>query len=101
MSIHSSLRGGGKGRKFRSVLKRFERLKVLKDKNLWTQDSSVLGLPKVKQQKLKVKKAEKAAPKEGEAAPAAGAAPAAAAAKTAAPAAPAKGAKEQGKSDKK
>ena len=102
MSIHSSLRGGGKGKKFRSVLKRFERLKVLKDKNLWTPVNSVLGLPKVKQQKLKVKKAEKAAPKEGEAAPA-GAAGAAtpAPAKAAAPAAPAKGAKEAGKSDKK
>ena len=63
MSIHSSLRAIGKGKKHRSVLKRYERLKVLKDKSLWSDESSVLGLPKVKQQKLKVKK-EKAAPAE-------------------------------------
>ena len=76
MSIHSSLRAGGGNNKHRSVLKRFERLKTLKDKNLWSEEKSVLGIPKVKQQKLKVKK-EKAAPAAGEgavAAPAAGAA---------------------------
>ena len=78
MSIHSSLRSGGKGRKHRSVLKRHERLKVLKDKNLWSEGRSVLGIPKVKMQKLKVKKekaaaAGTAAPAPGTAAPAAGA----------------------------
>lgn len=62
MSIHSSLRGGGKGKRHRSVLKRHERLKVLKDKNLWSEDRSVLGIPKVKMQKLKVKKEKAAAP---------------------------------------
>ena len=72
MSIHSSLRSGGKGKKHRSVLKRYERLKLLKDKKLWSEGKSVLGIPKVKMQKLKVKK-DKAAP----AAAAAGAAPAA------------------------
>jgi small basic protein (TIGR04137 family) len=56
MSIHSSLRAAGKGRKHRSVLKRHERLKILKDKNLWGEDKSVLGIPKVKMQKLKIKK---------------------------------------------
>ena len=56
MSIHSSLRAIGKGKKHRSVLKRYERLKVLKDKNLWSEEISALGLPKVKMQKLKVKK---------------------------------------------
>ena len=56
MSIHSSLRTSGQGKKHRSVLKRYERLKVLKDKNLWSAEVSALGLPKVKQQKLKVKK---------------------------------------------
>ncbi len=61
MSIHSSLRPIGKGKKHRSVLKRHERLKTLKDKGLWSQEMSVLGLPKVKMQKLKIKK-EKAAP---------------------------------------
>lgn len=65
MSIHSSLRSGGKGRKHRSVLKRYERLKVLKGKNLWDETKSVLGIPKVKMQKLKVKKEKAAAPAEG------------------------------------
>ena len=82
MSIHSSLRSGGKGKKHRSVLKRFERLKLLKDKKLWSEDKSVLGIPKVKMQKLKVKK-EKATPAAGAAA--------------GAPAAPAAGAKAEAK----
>jgi len=60
MSIHSSLRNNAKGKKHRSVLKRYERLKVLKGKSLWDEGKSVLGIPKVKMQKLKVKK-EKAA----------------------------------------
>lgn len=85
MSIHSSLRSGGVGKKHRSVLKRYERLKFLKDKSLWTEEKSALGLPKVKQQKLKVKK-EKAAAAEGTAA----GAPAAAGAAKAAPEAQAK-----------
>jgi small basic protein (TIGR04137 family) len=76
MSIHSSLRSGGKGKKHRSVLKRYERLKVLKDQHLWSTEKSVLGIPKVKMQKLKVKK-EKAAAAADAAAPAGGAAPAA------------------------
>ena len=73
MSIHSSLRSGSGNKKHRSVLKRYERLKALKDKNIWSQDKSVLGIPKVKMQKLKVKK-EKAVAAEGVSA---GAAPAA------------------------
>ena len=61
MSIHSSLRTGGKDKKHRSVLKRYERLKSLKDKNLWDEGKSVLGIPKVKMQKLRVKKEKSAA----------------------------------------
>lgn len=86
MSIHSSLRSSAAGRKHRSVLKRYERLKVLKDKNTWDETQTVLGLPKVKMQKVKVRKekpAEAAAGAAG-AAPAAGA-PATPAAKAAAP----------------
>lgn len=64
MSIHSSLRSGGKGKKHRSVLKRYERLRALKTKGLWDEEKSVLGIPKVKMQKLKVKK-EKTASAEG------------------------------------
>ena len=83
MSIHSSLRSSAKGKKHRSVLKRYERLKALKGKNLWDEGKSVLGIPKVKMQKLKVKKEKAAAPAAtGAAAPSAdkatpGAAPAA------------------------
>lgn len=92
MSIHSSLRSAGKGKKHRSVLKRYERLKSLKDKGLWDETKNVLGIPKVKMQKLKVKKEKAAAP---EAAGAAGtAAPAAA---KAAPAAKAPAAKAEKK----
>ena len=60
MSIHSSLRASGSN-KHRSVLKRHERLKSLKDKGLWNEGKSVLGIPKVKMQKLKVKKEKVAA----------------------------------------
>ncbi len=93
MSIHSSLRASGSN-KHRSVLKRYERLKVLKDKNLWSDEKSPLGIPKVKMQRIKVKKEKAAAPDAaGAAAPAAGA-PAAAA--------PAKGASAAGaKAEKK
>ena len=75
MSIHSSLRTGGKDKKHRSVLKRYERLKTLKDKNLWDEGKSALGIPKVKMQKLRVKKEKSATPAAdaaGAAAPAAG-----------------------------
>ncbi len=83
MSIHSSLRVSSAGRKHRSVLKRYERLKILKDKNIWNEDKAVLGLPKVKMQKIKIKK-EKAVAADGAAA---AAPPAGAPAKAAAPAA--------------
>ena len=73
MSIHSSLRISGKGNKHRSVLKRYERLKVLKEKKLWDEEKAVLGLPKVKQQRVRIKKEKAAAPEaaQGTAAPAA------------------------------
>lgn len=96
MSIHSSLRAAGGNKRHRSVLKRYERLQVLKGKTLWTEEKSALGLPKVKMQKLKIKKEKAAA---GDAAK-----PAAGAATTAAPAAgQAKAAAkpEAAKSDKK
>ena len=80
MSIHSSLRSGGKDKKHRSVLKRYERLKMLKDKNLWDDGKPVLGIPKVKMQKLKVKKEKAATATAGTTGPA----PAAAAGKPAA-----------------
>lgn len=86
MSQHPSLRSSDKDKAQRSVLKRFERVKILKDKESWTEKDSVYKLPKLKITKFKVKK-EKAA---AEAAPADGAAatPAAQAAAPAAKAAP-------------
>ena len=95
MSIHSSLRSGSANKKHRSVLKRYERLKMLQDKNIWDEGKSVLGIPKVKMQKLKVKK-EKAVAAEGTVA-----APGASAAKPA-ESVPAKGgAASSGKAAKK
>lgn len=102
MSQHPSLRSSDKDKQHRSVLKRYERIKLLKDKEKWEEKDSVFGLPKVKVVRFKMKK-EKAAAAEGaegaaaapgaEAAPAAGTAPAAKTAQSpAAKAAPAKGA---------
>lgn len=47
MSQHSSLKisGGGAAAK-RSVLKRFERVKLLKQRGQWKQGQSAIGLPK-------------------------------------------------------
>ena len=90
MSIHSSLRTSGKGRKHRSVLKRFERLKMLKEKGLWEETKTVLGIPKVKMQKLKIKKDKPAAGSAVAGAPVAGTA-----------AAPKAAGKPEGKTDKK
>lgn len=47
MSQHNSLKssGGGTGVK-RSVLKRFERVKLLKKRGLWKEGQSALSLPK-------------------------------------------------------
>ena len=95
MSQHPSLRSSAKDKKHRSVLKRYERIGILKEKELWKKEESVFGLPKVKIVKFKIKKekavaaeatAEGAAPVEG-AAPAAD--KAATPAKAAAPAKPA------------
>ena len=99
MSQHPSLRISDKDKKHRSVLKRHERIKQLKEKEKWNEEDSVYGLPKVKITRFKIKK-EKAAAAEGAegavegavpgaAAPAAGASPAAKA--------PAAGAKKEAK----
>jgi small basic protein (TIGR04137 family) len=61
MSVHSSLRTSRHGTVSRNVLKRHERVRRLVDQGRWEQGQSVLGLPKVKQLKMK---ARKAAPKE-------------------------------------
>jgi len=84
MSQHPSLRSSAKDKQHRSVLKRYERIGILKEKELWKNEESVFGLPKVKVVQFKIKK-EKAAAVEATAeglAPAEGTAPG----KTAAPA---------------
>lgn len=48
MSQHPSLRVGGKIRKKRNVLKRFERIDVLTAEGRWQEGAKVLGLPKTK-----------------------------------------------------
>lgn len=92
MSQHPSLRISDKDKKQRSVLKRHERIKQLKEKEKWDEEDSVFGLPKVKVTRFKIKK-EKAAAAEGaegteSAAPATGAAASAAGAKAPAGKAP-------------
>jgi len=79
MSIHSSLRSAGSGlNALRNVLKRHERIRHLMSQGRWADEQSVLGLPKIKQLRLKARKATKekdeAAAPEKPAAPAAGAA---------------------------
>ena len=79
MSQHPSLRISDKDKKQRSVLKRHERIKTLKEKEKWEEGDSVFGLPKVKITRFKIKKEKAAATVEGAegAVPATGAAPAA------------------------
>ena len=79
MSIHPSLRtAGGATSSSRNVLKRYERVRHLMTQGQWTDGQSVFGLPKLKQTKIKARKAAKekeetaGAPAEK---PAAGAAP--------------------------
>ena len=94
MSQHPSLRSSDKDKKQRSVLKRYERIKTLQDKEKWDEaKDSVFGLPKVKVTRFKIKKEKAAAAEgaEGAEGAAAGAAPAAASGKEAAK--PAAGAK--------
>jgi len=77
MSQHPSLHSSDKDKQQRSVLKRYERIKTLQDKEKWDEKKdSVFGLPKVKVTRFKIKK-DKAAPAEdAETAEGAGAAPA-------------------------
>ena len=67
MSIHPSLGAAAKGKQQKSVLKRTERIKHMVSKGLWTENSKVFGLPKIKALRIKVIKKEKAADKTAEA----------------------------------
>lgn len=99
MSQHPSLHISDKDKKQRSVLKRHERVKALKDKEKWEEEDSVYGLPKVKVTRFKIKKEKAAAAAEGAegAAAAAGAEAGAAPAKEAAKAPGKEAAKAPGK----
>jgi small basic protein (TIGR04137 family) len=48
MTKHSSLKSSGKIQSKRNVLKRFERINILKSDGRWKDDASALGLPKTK-----------------------------------------------------
>lgn len=101
MSIDRSLKLKNALVRHRNVLTRAERIQTLKDEERWTEDQSVLHLPKVAHRKSTAGKKAKAEAAEGAVpgapgAPAA-AAPAAAPAAAKAPAkAPAKGAAKPG-----
>ena len=73
MSIHPSLTAA-KGKKQRSVLKRYERVEKLKKEGKWKDDTSSFGLPKVKVVKMKLKKSKAAEAKAEEGKTAEGAA---------------------------
>ena len=81
MGLHPSLKIDSAGAQQRSVMSRIERIKDLMKKGLWSNERSVLALPKTKVIRIKAAKTAKAKTEEGDAAAAApGAAPAAAAA---------------------
>lgn len=49
MSLHSSYKVGGSGIQMkRNVLKRYERIDLLKKQKRWKEGDSILGLPKTK-----------------------------------------------------
>lgn len=48
MSQHNSLKAAGGSDKKRSVLKRFERVKLMRARGQWKEGMSPMGLPKTK-----------------------------------------------------
>ena len=58
MSIHTSLKSSTLATgATRNVMKRHERVRHLMTQGLWTDGRSVFGLPKIKQMKMKARKA--------------------------------------------
>ena len=75
MSVHSSLRTSKRAvDSSRNVMKRHERVRHLLTQGAWAEGRSALGLPKIKQVKMKARKAA-AKEKEATATPTAAAAP--------------------------
>ncbi|MBB73944.1 MAG: small basic protein [Planctomycetaceae bacterium] len=75
MTLDKSLKVRAGLARQRSVLKRVERLEKLKESDRWNEGQSVFGLPKVRVQKLVLKKKKKekvAETEEGEDTPVAG-----------------------------
>ena len=70
MSQHPSLKTSKVGKKFRTVLKRYERFFTFKEKGVLKDGDPVFGMPKLKiaRTKIKKEKAEKKAEGEGQAA---------------------------------
>jgi small basic protein (TIGR04137 family) len=64
MSIDHSLKVKGALTRHRNVLTRAERIEKLKDDEKWSEDNTVLGLPKVAHRKSHAGRKEKAAAKE-------------------------------------
>ena len=77
MSIHSSLRVKQSAGTLRNVMKRHERVRHLMAQGLWPDGRSVFGLPKIKQVKMKARKAAAKEKEETSAAAPGAAAPAA------------------------
>jgi small basic protein (TIGR04137 family) len=68
MTIDKSLRVRAGSIRNRNVLKRAERIAKLKATDRWSEGDTVLGLPKVRVQKLALKKKKKVKKEEAEAA---------------------------------
>jgi len=62
MSIDRSLKIKGALRRHRNVLTRAERIERLKEEDRWSEDDSLLGLPKVANRKSHTGRKEKTAP---------------------------------------
>lgn len=60
MSMDKSLKSKGMLERHRNVLTRAERIERLKELGRWTEDSKVIGLPKVAHRKVAVGKKDKA-----------------------------------------
>ena len=56
MSIHPSLSISDKDKKQRSVLKRTERIRMMKEKGQWKEGDDIYRLPKIKTIRIKIKK---------------------------------------------
>ncbi len=60
MTIDKSLKVKAGGAKQRNVLTRVERLAKMKERERWTPESSIVGMPKVRVDKISMKKKKKA-----------------------------------------